>query len=150
MLKIAFFFLQMAVRLKRMKLQIKGNVIHIISVTCDFDTVTMIEKSKDILILKKEDAGEKTTRKRFHKKKVIRLRRLTCACSAGGLFSIIDKKPEQFHLLKDEEAIEDQAADDRFWKACRKNASRILEGILKNSLYLKCLPETFQIWKCLI
>ena len=98
--------LQMAVRLKRMKLQIKGSVIHIISVTCDFDTVTMIEKSKDILILKKEDAGVKTTRKRFHKKKVIRLGRLTCACSAGGLFSIIDKEPEQFHLLKYEEAVE--------------------------------------------
>ena len=49
--------LQMAVRLKRMKLQIKGNVIHIISVTCDFDTVTIIEKSPEKDFIKRRSSA---------------------------------------------------------------------------------------------
>ena len=110
--------LQTAVRLKCMKLPVEGGSIHIASVTCDPETVTMMERSGNILILQMIDAGQKTVKRRFHKKEGHPPEAAYMRLQRGGPFSIIDRKPEGFCLLPDEEAA---GAVGSLWRRQNKN-----------------------------
>ena len=116
--------LQGLIRLKRMGMNLEGNIVSILRMKYDASDQAKINTEADIrdglLIFHDEYDSIREVKTRWGRKQII-VRDLIAAACSDELFTLIDLNNDMFTLLQEEEAL---AVIDTEWKKERHETSR--------------------------